>query len=558
MRGRNRPDFTDLGAPLRTHDPLLPPPALWYPAPVPCPTPPVGIQDNPGSSNNIGSWTARQAALAGERLAVSDADRQLDYRAFDDRCARLAAVLLRAGVGRGDRVALLLGNRSAFLEGVFAAARIGALSVPVNARLAPPEIARLLDDCTPRALLFERALEATAAAAYGGARHKPAFQLPVGGEADPYECALATESPAAEIEPVAPDDAMMILYTSGTTGVPKGAVLPHRKTLFNSLNAVQFFQVSDADRVAIALPLFHSFGLNILALPVLYAGGAVFLEPRFEAERLWKTVGARGITYFGAVPTMFQALLEALRAAPPGAFELGSLRFLFSAGAAIPAELIRAFEGHGLVVKQGFGQTETSILCCLDARDALRKAGSVGRPVRHAEVRLVTQHSVASPSADWVDVARGEPGEIVVRGPITMTGYWGRPEATAETMRDGWVRTGDLGTMDDEGFITLVGRARDLYISGGENVYPAEVEAAYAAHPKIREIAVVGVPDLRWGEVGEAHVVPEPGARLDPGALQAWGRERLASFKVPQHWVVEIRLPRTDTGKVQKHLLARR
>ncbi len=510
-----------------------------------------------GVWNNIGNWTVRLAALAGERLAVADAYRELDYRAFDDRCARLAAVLRRAGVGPGDRVALLLGNRSAFLEAVFAAARIGALSVPVNARLAPPEIARLLEDCTPRAWLVERALEGTARTACAAAGHVPAFQLPVGGDSDPYERALAAASPAAAIEPVDPDAPMMILYTSGTTGVPKGAVLPHRKTLFNSLNALRFFQLTAADRVAIALPLFHSFGLNILALPALYAGGAVFLEPRFEPAALWNTVGARGITYFGAVPTMFQALLETLRAAPPGTLALGSLRFLFSAGAAIPVELIRAFREHGLLVKQGFGQTETSILCCLDARDAVRKAGSVGRPVFHGEVRLVTQRSVTEAPAEWVDVARGEPGEIVVRGPIAMTGYWGRPEATAETIRDGWVRTGDLGTVDDEGFISLVGRARDLYISGGENVYPAEVEAAYAGHPAIREIAVVGVPDARWGEVGEAHVVPAAEAPLDFGSLQAWGRERLASFKVPQRWVVEPRLPRTESGKVQKHLLAR-
>ena len=507
-------------------------------------------------TSNVGRWIAQQAALAGDRVAVVDRDRTLDYRSLEERCARLARVLTEAGIRRGDRVALLLGNRSAFLEAVFAAARLGALSVPVNARLAPPEIARLLDDCTPAALIYEHTLAGTVEASCAAAQRAPVFRLSTGGHPDAYECALADAAPAFGVEPVDPGDPMMILYTSGTTGIPKGAVLPHRKTLFNSLNAQLFFQITAADRVLIALPLFHSFGLNILALPVLYAGGSLVLESRFDPTSVWDAVGARGITYFGAVPTMFQALLEALESAPSGRYNLGSLRFLFSAGAAIPVELIRAFELHRLVVKQGFGQTETSILCCLDARDALRKAGSVGRPVFHAELRIVTQLSVGMPPAEWIDVMPGDPGEIVVRGPITMSGYWQRPEATAETIREGWLRTGDLGTFDKEGFVTLVGRARDLYISGGENVYPAEVERVYAEHEAIREISVTGVPDPRWGEVGRAYVVLARGTVIDEDALRAWGRERLAAFKIPQRFIAVSNLPRTETGKVQKYRLS--
>jgi fatty-acyl-CoA synthase len=253
---------------------------------------------------------------------------------------------------------------------------------------------------------------------------------------------------------------------------------------------------------------------------------------------------------------MFRALLEALESTPGGGFDLASLRFAFTAGAAIPVELIHAFEAHGVVLKQGFGQTETSILCCLDAHDAIRKAGSVGKPVFHAELRVVDPATLERPPGAWRDVAVGEAGEIVVRGPITMTGYWRRPEATAETLREGgWLRTGDLATIDGEGFVTLVGRARELFISGGENVYPAQVEQVYAEHPAIREIAVVGVPDARFGEVGRAFVVLEAGAALDADALRAWGRERLAGFKVPRSFVAVAELPKTVTGKVQKHLL---
>jgi fatty-acyl-CoA synthase len=504
----------------------------------------------------VGRWIAQQASLAGDRVAVVDPSRTLDYGGLEERCARLAQVLREAGVRRGDRVALLLGNRSAFLEAVFAAARLGALSVPINARLAPPEIAHLLVDCTPAALLYEDALAETVDRACAAAQPSPAFRLCAGGDPDAYEGALGGALPAFGVEAVDPDDPMMILYTSGTTGVPKGAVLPHRKTLFNSLNAQLFFQITAADRVLIALPLFHSFGLNILALPILYAGGSLILAPRFEPTSVWEAVGARHISYFGAVPTMFQALLEALERAPASSYDLRSLRFLFSAGAAIPVELIRAFERHGLVVKQGFGQTETSILCCLDARDALRKAGSVGRPVFHAELRIVTQASVKGPPSEWIDVPHGTAGEIVVRGPITMSGYWQRPDATAETIREGWLRTGDLGAFDKEGFVTLVGRARDLYISGGENVYPAEVERVYAEHEAIREISVVGVPDARWGEVGRAYVILASGKALDENALRAWGRERLAAFKIPQQFLAVSSLPRTETGKVQKYRLS--
>ncbi len=349
---------------------------------------------------------------------------------------------------------------------------------------------------------------------------------------------------------------MILMYTSGTTGVPKGALLPHRKTLFNCLNAVLFFELGSSDRVLVPLPLFHSFGLAILSLPALYAGATVWLESHFDPAEVWERVTRERISYFGAVPTMFRELLDTLEATPPGRYETDSLRFLFSAGAAIPVALIEAFQRHGLVVKQGFGQTETSILCCLDAKDALRKAGSVGRPVFHADVRVARRDSLERPPEQWQECDAGEAGEIVVRGPITMLGYWQRPADTAETLRDGWVRTGDLATVDEEGFLTLVGRARELYISGGENVYPAEVEAVYATHPGIREISVVGVPDARWGEVGRAYVVLAAGVTLEPEALRSWGAERLARYKLPRAFVAVDALPRTVTGKVQKHRLA--
>jgi fatty-acyl-CoA synthase len=508
--------------------------------------------------DNVGAWPGRRAAHAGDAPAVRDEDRALDAAAFAARCARAAAWLAASGVLRGDRVALLLANRTAYLELLLGAARIGAIAVPLNTRLAAPELRALFADCTPRVLAYEAELAdlARAACAQGGGA--PAVQLAVGGAPDAYEAALAGTAPSANVVPVSPDDPMILMYTSGTTGTPKGALLPHRKTLYNSLNAQLFFETRASDRVLVPLPLFHSFGLNILALPAVYAGAELVLERRFDAERVWDLVGRERITYLGGVPTMFRALHDALAAAPEGRFDLRSLRFLFTAGAAIPVDLIRAFEARGLVLKQGFGQTETSVICCLDARDAIRKAGSVGRPVFHAEVRIVRTATLDRAPEAWEACAPGEAGEIVVRGPIAMLGYWRRPEATAETIRGGWLRTGDLAVADEEGFVTLTGRARDMYISGGENVYPAQVEAAYLEHPAVREIAVIGVPDPRWGEVGRAFVVLADGAALDPEALTRFGSERLARFKVPREFVAVDALPRTVTGKVQKFLLGPR
>jgi fatty-acyl-CoA synthase len=504
------------------------------------------------ASHNVSRWIRDWADEAGQRPAVADAWRRLDYAALEDRCARAAGHLARAGVARGDRVALLLGNRSATLEVTFAAARLGAMAVPINTRLAAPEVSALLDDCRPRLLLHEHSLADLAQTAVSRCRRARPETLPVGDPSASYEAALAAARPHHDVLPVSPEEPMILMYTSGTTGTPKGALLPHRKTLANSRNAQRFFQIQPDDRVLVVVPLFHSFGLQILSIPALHAGASLVLQPHFDPAEVWRAVAEERIRYLGGVPTMFRPLLEALDAVAP---DVSSLRFLFTAGAAIPVELIHAFEARGLRLKQGFGQTETSILCCLDAADAVRKAGSVGRPVEHCELRIVREASLRAPSDAWEDCACDETGEIVVRGPITMLGYWEQPEASAETLREGWLLTGDQGAFDAEGFVTLRGRSKDMYISGGENVYPRQVEATYEEHPDVRELAVLGTPHPRWGEVGRAYVVLAPQAELDPEALIAWGRERLATFKVPASFVAVEALPKTETGKVQKFRL---
>ena len=506
-------------------------------------------------THNVGRWLERHADTAGDRRALTDAERDLDYATLCDRTQRCAAVLRDAGIERGDRVAILLGNRSAYIETVFATARLGAIAVPINARFTAPEIQRILDDCTPRILLHEKSLARQAESASRHTQPSRMRLLACGGNDDPYEAALSAARPLRDLEPVSPEDPMLLLYTSGTTGDPKGALLPHRKTLFNSLNAELFLELTRSDRTLVPLPLFHSFGLLILALPTLYVGGAVHLMSRFDPNEVWEIVDREEITLLGGVPTMFQALLATLEREPAARLRRDALRFMLTAGAAVSAELVLAFEKRNLVLKQAYGQTETSILCCLDARDATRKAGTVGCPVFHVELRIIDPDTLSGPIERWRDVAVGDIGEIAVRGPITFLGYWNLPEATAETLRNGWVRTGDLASVDEEGFITLVARAREMYISGGENVYPAEVENAFAEHPAVREIAIVGIPDAKWGETGRAFVVPAENIEIDANALLDWASERLARFKLPGEFVVVDSLPRTASGKVQKHRL---
>ena len=503
--------------------------------------------------HNIAWWLSHWSEVAGDRLAVIDPKNRLSYRALEERLRRLARWLADSGIQSGDRIALVLANGSPYLEAVLAAARIGAIALPINSRLSPSEMALLLEDSSP-AVLFHTARFASTVHDACSLASSPAPRLvQVGGRPDPHETEIMGSEPDGKLVEADPEDPMMLMYTSGSSGQPKGALLPHRKTYFNSLNAQIYFGIRPEDRVLICTPLFHSLGLNILALPALCSGATLILHDGFDPGTVWNDVAREGVTYLGGVPAQYQRMYEALQSAD--APKTSSLRFLFTAGAAIPVELIPAYAERNLVLKQGYGQTETSILTCLDENDAIRKAGSVGRPVFHGEVRVVPREFISESTEEWRPTEVDETGEVVVRGPIHMLRYWNQPEETAEVLRDDWLRTTDLATRDEEGFLTLVGRVRDMFISSGENVYPAAIEAVYGSHPSVSEIAVVGIPDPEWGEVGRAHVVLAEGCRLDPDALRSWGRERLAGFKVPRAFTAETKLPRTVSGKVKKYLL---
>ncbi|HTO07773.1 MAG TPA: AMP-binding protein [Myxococcota bacterium] len=488
------------------------------------------MRPDPGPEANVGTWLALHAAQRPEHtaIAVERTGERISYRELAARVERHAAALAGLGLRAGDRIALALPSEPLYLELYFAAARLGAITLPLNTRLTAAELAFQLDDSEPR--LAVRAAD-SALPARAGTR-----------ALTPDELSAHTASHQAPAPAPGGESAQVIMYTSGTTGTPKGAVLPHRKTYWNTRNAELYFELDSSSVVVCPIPLFHSFGLKILSVPALYCGATLVLVDRFDARELQACVARHRATLLGAVPVMYTRMLEA-GLVPE---QLQSLRFAFTAGAPISPETLERYFAAGICLKQGYGQTETSILCCLDAADARRKAGSVGRPVTFGEVRIADESGRP--------VRCGETGEVQVRGPIVMLGYWRRPEETAASRIGGWHRTGDLGVVDAEGFVTLVGRSKELYISGGENVYPAEVERVLGQHPNVSEVAVVGVPDERWGESGRAYVVPAR-APFDAPELLAWASQRLARYKLPREVVVVAELPRTASGKVQKHVL---
>ena len=510
----------------------------------------------PGLDCPLAEWPRYWAERRPTSLAIRDESRALNWTEFEARIARAACALQARGVGAGDRIALLLGNRTAYLELFFAAARISAILTPINIRLTAHEIAFQIGDCRPVCLVHEHALRSVVEEAVALSSHRPAVIWSVGGKPDAYE-SLPNRASASGSDPGAgPDEPVLLMYTSGTTGSPKGALLPARKVFFNSLNASLYFENGPSDRVLVVAPLFHSLALQILALPIMRAGGGLILQSEFDPEAVWDAVDRFGITYFGGVPAMHQRLDDALSSHARDRWNRSELRFVFTAGSAASVELIRSFQEQQILMIQGYGQTETSILTCLSAEDALRCAGSVGRPVQYGEVKVVDRSVAPEDPIAWRETEPDETGEIVVRGPLNMLGYWEEPEATARTIRGDWLCTGDLAQRDPEGFITLVGRTHEIFISGGENVMPAEVEAVYREHPGIRDVAVVGETDPNWGEVGRAHLVLEPGSSVSSSELDAWARHRLAAFKLPRRYVIETDFPRTASGKIQKFQLS--
>ncbi|HEX5188276.1 MAG TPA: long-chain fatty acid--CoA ligase [Streptosporangiaceae bacterium] len=498
-------------------------------------------------NEGVGSWTARRARKTPDRIALVHDGSQLTYAALHDRVARLAGALRGLGLRPGDRVAYLGQNHPAFLETMFGTWAAGGVFVPLNYRLAQPELAHQLADSEAAALVYAPAFAATVAGlcADVAVTHFVALDGAGAGGAHGYEDIVAAASPAWTDHPVTLDDPCLIMYTSGTTGRAKGAVLTHGNITWNTVNVLVDTDVTSDAVALVAAPLFHTAALNMLSLPVLIKGGTLVIEPAFDPRRALELIARHRVTVLFGVPAMY----DAMAALPDWAgADLSSLRALLCGGAPVPLATIRAYVDRGLSFIQGYGMTEAAPgVLLLDAAHAQSKAGSAGVPHFFADVRIV--------GPDLRDVAAGEPGEILVAGPNVMRGYWNLREETAQVITDGWLRSGDIARADDDGYVYVADRVKDVIISGGENVYPAEVESALRAHPAVADCGVIGVPDDRWGEVGRAVVVLRPGAEADEVGILAFLDGRIARYKIPRSVRFAAELPRTATGKIAKRAL---
>jgi fatty-acyl-CoA synthase len=483
---------------------------------------------NPFNAHSVGFWITKRSQLSPNRVAVDFEDRTITYEELNERTNRAASVLASLGVSHGDRVAVLADNRPEYVEVFFACAKLGAVIVPVSWRLADSEIQWQLDDSAPKVLIT--------APTWRRDSQNLEFE-------SSYEDALAGAPPGEPDDLAGFEDPLMILYTSGTTGRPKGAVLSHGNFFWANLNILLAADVTHDTVSLMFLPMFHIGGWNVNTLAVFLKGGRVVLERQFEPARVNELVQKKGVTLMMGVPATYLFMSQ-----EPG-FEqsdFSSVRTMLVGGAPMPEALLQTYASRGIEIAQGYGLTETSPTSLLLSQDdAMRKLGSAGQSYFFTDTQLMDN--------DGALVDPPGTGEIVARGPNVMKGYRGRDDATAETIRDGWLHTGDVGRRDEDGFFFIVDRKKDMIISGGENIYPAEVENALYEHPGVAEAAVIGIPDEKWGESVHAIVVPKEGADLSTDVVIAHCRERLAKFKVPRS--VEIRtdpLPRTPAGKVRK------
>jgi fatty-acyl-CoA synthase len=493
-------------------------------------------------NQGIGSWPRRRARSSPHRVAVVHNNLSLTYDLMDERVTRLAQALRTLGVRYGDRVAYLGPNHPAFLEALFATGALGAVFVPLNTRLAGPEIDHMLLDSAARVLIFDAECASTVDTIAG----RPGVTtLPVDVA---YEALLAAASADPIDEPVRHGDIAMIMYTSGTTGTPKGATLSHGNLVWNCLNVLVDIDVAADEVTLVTAPMFHTASLNMTCLPTLLKGGRVILESAFDAERVIDLVEQRRVTMMFGVPTMYETIASSPRWATA---DLTSLRTLICGGAPVPEALIERYLGRGLSFVQGYGMTETAPGALLvDRSMAHHKVGSAGVPHFFTDVRVVRP--------DLSDVGVNEPGEVLVSGPNVMPGYWNRPAETGGAFaEDGSFRSGDIAILDKDGYAYIVDRAKDVIISGGENIYPAEVENVLYRHPDVAECAVIGVPDETWGEVGRAVVVLRPGADGPAEALLTFLGGQVARYKVPKSVVVVPELPHTANGKLRRPELRR-
>jgi len=506
-------------------------------------------------------WLHKNAQHFPDKVALVDVEsgRRVTFRQFDERASRFAEYLLQhLALLPGSRVAVLAHNGSDYFEMLHGCAKAGMVMVCLNWRLPAAELLPILRDCAPQVLVAGDGFLGVAAELSREMPMRAVLHLADDEAADvpagwtEYEAVLASASGRVIEMPCRDEhEVWHLLYTSGTTGSPKGVIQTYGMVFFNAVNAMLANKITRDDVFLSVLPFFHTGGLNLYANPVLHAGGTVHIMRQFDPQVVLDKLDRRsgeGISMFFAVPAVYLFLSQ-----HPGfaQADFSAVRNMSAGGSPVPRPLLEAYLAKGVTICFGFGMTETgpTVFVC-DEATARRKIGTIGKPVGSMLTRIV--------DASGVDVAPGERGELLIKGPGVTPGYWNLPEATAAAIRDGWLHSGDIACQDEEGDYFIVDRARDMYISGGENVYPAEVENVLFQLGGVAEAAVIGTPDARWGEVGLALVVARPGVQLDAAAVIAHCQANLAGYKVPRHVRFIEALPRTPSGKVEKHKLRER
>jgi fatty-acyl-CoA synthase len=492
-------------------------------------------------------WIAHHSRRSPDKLALVDlgSGRSFSYGELNTRVSRLAGHLRDTlKVKRGDRVAVLALNTTDTMEVQFACFRVGAVFLPLNNRLTVPELQFIVGDAAPVVMIHDDDLAETALTVAKLCKVASALKFGPGGS---YEAGIAAAKPIDRFEEVTLDDISTIMYTSGTTGLPKGAIITHGMTFWNCVNLGGPAYISPASVLLTVLPLFHTGGLNCYTNPVMHAGGTVLIMRAFDPGEALRLISdpVVGLNVFFGVPSIYQFMAQ-----HPSFTDANFSRLVIGGvgGAPMPVPLLKVWEARGVALQQGYGMTETSpAVMVLDKEDAARKAGSSGKPVLHTEVRIVRP--------DGSDAEVGELGELWVRGPNVTPGYWNRPDANQSSFTDGWLHTGDATRIDEDGFYYIVDRWKDMYISGGENVYPAEVESVLHQLAAVAEAAIIGIPNEQWGEVGMAIIALKPGQTLTPAEIHAHCAANLAKFKRPRLIEFVDALPRNATGKIHKPTL---
>ena len=495
-------------------------------------------------NHGLGSWMAKRRLKTPEKTALIFDEEVITYRRLADAADRVSALLWQRGIRKGDAVAYLGENSPEFIQVMFGAMQLGAVFVPVNTRLAPPEIAHVLTDSGTRALIHDSEFADRIAAVVdaGGIAHRIGTGEGTSDRPGLAQLLRTTRAGHADAD-VTLDDPAAIIYTSGTTGKAKGAVLTHGNLTWVALNCIVDYDVVSTDIALMISPLFHVASLGMGALPVILKGATMVLEKRFEPGRALAQIERHGVTMLSGVPTTYQLMADHPDWA--GA-DLSSLRTLTCGGSAVPTRILNAYEERGLSFTQGYGMTETSPgATSLSPAMTRAKQGSVGLPHFFTDVRIADEHGAM--------VTRGTVGEIEISGPNVFPGYHANPDATAAAFTaDDWFRSGDLGYLDPDGYLYIADRLKDMIISGGENIYPAEVENLISDIDDVTGVAVIGIPDERWGEVPWAVVTVREGGSVDTDGVRAHLDGKLARYKLPRNVVVVDELPRTASGKVRK------